>query len=212
MMQTKGREVTLSIETAINGGSLALIEDKRQIDAWTGERQISKAEDLLEQIAELLLRNKIEKGQIKLICVSKGIGSLTGEKIGLSIAKGLSKAFNCLLIKLSLLDALLSKLGKDFQGQVITAVPTGKDWITWQIKEKKGSVYSDVTDTFRSSTEDFYRMLNTSEIKHLIICQSFSEFFIDLSLIENKSIIVANQNPAAIIGINTNSLPARCVR
>ncbi len=202
MKEVKNREITLSIETAIGGGSLAIFEDRRWIAVWTGGRQVSKAEDLLERIAELLTENNIVKEQLKLICVSKGIGSLTGEKIGRAVAKGLSKAFGCRLVEISVLDALLSELPSAFSGQVITAVPIGKDRIVWRHRVSKDLTLTnmEVSKTYTNTTGEFYEMLGTSANIQFVIFRDSSDLSPNIPPFEGKRIIIADQNPAVMIG------------
>ena len=105
------KNIILSIETTFEGGSLALYKGETEIDSWSGTKQVSKAEDILEQISELLKKNKIEKKHLQLIAVSDGSGSSTGAKIGLAIAKGLGDALAVKVVKLSVSESQLFKAG-----------------------------------------------------------------------------------------------------
>ena len=98
------KNIILSIETAAGGGSLTLYRDEAEIDRWAGAKDVSKAEDILEQISDLLKKNKIEKKQIRSINVSSRSGSLTGTKICLAIAKGLSSALAIEVVENSISD------------------------------------------------------------------------------------------------------------
>lgn len=99
-MESK-KDITLSIETAIGGGSLAFYKNETEIDSWAGTKAVSKAEDVLEQISELLKKNDIKNTDIQLIAVSDGPGSPTGTKIGLAIAKGLANALGIETVEIS---------------------------------------------------------------------------------------------------------------
>ncbi len=101
------RKIILSIETAIEGGSISIIEGKDEIDFWIGNKESLKAEVFLLEISKILDKNKIEKKNIKSIIVSNGPGSSTGLKIGLATARGLGTVLNCEVIEVSLFEAVL---------------------------------------------------------------------------------------------------------
>jgi tRNA A37 threonylcarbamoyladenosine modification protein TsaB len=92
-MNTK--KIVLAIETGFAGGSISLLRNNVEIDKWSGSRAISKSEDVLDEISILLKKNKIERFEISSILISKKVGSLTGLRIGLALARGLSKSLNC---------------------------------------------------------------------------------------------------------------------
>jgi tRNA threonylcarbamoyl adenosine modification protein YeaZ len=127
------KNIILAIETAIEGGSLSILEDGIEIGSWSGTKAVSKAEDVLEQIAELLKNNRIEKSALKSIAVSDGPGSSTGIKIGLSIAKGLGNALKIPVGEISASEALLGECEEFLQGRKITVLPIGKNLICRQI-------------------------------------------------------------------------------
>ena len=100
------RKIVLSIETAIDGGNISIMEDEDEIDFWKSIKGGLKAEDFLEEVSKILDKNKIEKKCIKLITISNEPGNSTGIKIGLSTARGLGRAFNCEVIEVSLLKVI----------------------------------------------------------------------------------------------------------
>ncbi len=129
------KNIILSIETTVGGGSLSILKNQIEIDGWIGNREISKAEEVLEQILILLKRkNNISKDNIGKIVVSKSAGSLTGEKIGLALAKGLAKSLKCQLIEISVFESLLREqiLNVRAEGNYLTGIPLGKNQIQWQ--------------------------------------------------------------------------------
>lgn len=121
----------LGIETAIQGGSLSLLKKGLEIDFWIGEKNISKAEDVLEQISKILKKNNLKK--VDLIAVSTGPGSTTGLRIGLATAYGLRKSWGCEIIGLPAFEAVL--LNKKFTEELILAIPFGRSQVAWQVFE-----------------------------------------------------------------------------
>jgi len=129
------KEFILSIETAVQGGSISLLRGIDELDCWIGTREISKSEDVLEEIKKILERNDLEKERIKKIVVSRGPGSYTGVRIGMAVAYGLKRAFDCDLVGVSVLEGLLlaeNKKSVSYSEEIITAVPIGRNQVYWQ--------------------------------------------------------------------------------
>lgn len=120
----------LAIESAIGGGSLSLSRGETQIDKWIGEGGVSRAEDLLWNIDQILRRNNLSKSSIKRIVVSVGPGSFTGIRIGLATAMGLATALNIDLVRISILYAMATQAPDD--KNILTAVPVGRGVICTQ--------------------------------------------------------------------------------
>lgn len=192
------KSVCLSIETAINGGSIAILENEKEIDYWVNDNlEGSKAENLLEQISHLLMNNKIKKEQIKLICVSVGAMSQTTEKITLAFAKGLSKSFNCQMVEVPILKALLLKVEKSFQGKILTAVQIRHNRICWQFTEKKDSMFFDTMPNPQVSLKtQFAEMMSLSDHELLISVGNEP----DLKAVEKRTILVDRNTIAYLIG------------
>ncbi|WP_152973291.1 tRNA (adenosine(37)-N6)-threonylcarbamoyltransferase complex dimerization subunit type 1 TsaB [Lacinutrix mariniflava] len=87
-----------SVSLSKNGETLLLKEDY--------SNNYSHAERLHVFIDETLREAKIERSQLDAIAVSKGPGSYTGLRIGVSAAKGLCYALDIPLISISTLEAL----------------------------------------------------------------------------------------------------------
>lgn len=129
------KTVTLAFEAVIEGGSVSLLDGESEIDCWIGSGKNSKAENILVNVRRLLNKNKIAKEEIDLIAVSSGPGSYTGVRNGVATALGLKTAFNCDLAGVSVLDAMT--LNVEAEGKIITAVPTGRENVCFQLCELK---------------------------------------------------------------------------
>lgn len=99
-----------SVALSINGSVVALKEDNA--------KQYSHAERLHVFIEEVLLKAQIDKCQLDAIAVSKGPGSYTGLRIGVSAAKGLAFALSIPLISISTLKSLALQV-KNKEGLII---------------------------------------------------------------------------------------------
>lgn len=86
--------MVLCLETATKNCSVALVSDGELIHFKEehGEKFVH-GERLHELIQELLKEAEVESSKIESVCVSKGPGSYTGLRIGVSAAKGLCYAW-----------------------------------------------------------------------------------------------------------------------
>ena len=123
-------KVLLAIESAISGGSISLWSNSEEIDRWIGEGGVSRAEDLLPNIAEMLKRNSISRAVIGSIAVSIGPGSFTGIRIGIATALGLRVSLGIPLVGISILEAIVLEQNA---GRILAAVPMGRDAICYQM-------------------------------------------------------------------------------
>ncbi len=202
------RKIILSIETAIKGGSISVIEDKDEIDFWEGSREGLKAEDFLGEISKILDKNKIEKKNIKLLTVSNGPGSSTGIKIGLATARGLGTALNCEVIEVSLLRAILKFVNIDGNGKAVIVLPISKSFF---VLEKVQFVNPDVLKEFRKTEaftiEKLFEELELLSDTRIIFDRKTFESYNNLlsnSIDESNRLIVFEENIASIIAKNYN--------
>lgn len=96
-----------SVALSVNGSVLAFKEDNPNNKSTKG---FSHAEKLHIYIEEVLKESNIHKEQLDAIAVSKGPGSYTGLRIGVSAAKGLCFALDLPLISINTLRSLMLKV------------------------------------------------------------------------------------------------------
>ena len=97
---------TLCIETATKTCSAALFEGEELIDFKESNDTYSHAENLAVFIDKVLKNNNIDYSELKAIAVTKGPGSYTGLRIGVSLAKGLAFSLNIPLVAIDSLKSL----------------------------------------------------------------------------------------------------------
>jgi len=131
--------LTLAIESAIRGGSIAIFNDGKIAASWSGNSGVSKAEDLLPAVAELLKKNSIRLYDIDQIAVSVGPGSFTGLRIGISTVMGLSDSTGIEAFGMSALAAIASNASA-----ISAVVPIGKHDIAWQAFDKDHAVENQI--------------------------------------------------------------------
>ena len=96
-----------SVALSVNGKVIALQEDNPENEP---ERHFSHAEKLQGYISQVLDRANISKNDLDAIAVSKGPGSYTGLRIGVSAAKGICYALDIPLLAISTLGSLASQV------------------------------------------------------------------------------------------------------
>ena len=132
-----GNKITLAIEAAIAGGSLALIDKRGIITArWNGTSSVSRAEELLSSIDRLLKDAGADKWQLGLVAVSAGPGSFTGIRIGIATALGLKAGLAIPMASASALRAMVSVHAVD--GRCVAALPVGRDAVCIQTFQGDG--------------------------------------------------------------------------
>jgi tRNA threonylcarbamoyl adenosine modification protein YeaZ len=199
------KEYTLSIETGIAGGSIALFKDNTLIDSSVGQCEISRSEDVLEGISNILSENNVKKTQIKLIVFSRGPGSFTGIRIGVALARGLSKSFDCDYLGLSVLEAMSDKEQED--KKVIAAVNFGKNQVCWQIfrigPESETLNLRRLLTPRVSTTVSFIQDVELQEFDNLILYNRLYNNLlpsITKSTISSRIVINAGDNLAVVMG------------
>lgn len=124
------QQIVLAIETATNCGSVSVLLNQTEIDFRVGESQISRSEDLIPLISDLLSKNKIDRREVGIICVALGPGSFTGLRVGISTAKGFSTGTGAISVGVPTLDALAASA--EVGGKVRSLISYGRDKIYLQ--------------------------------------------------------------------------------
>lgn len=173
-------KIVLAVETAFAGGSLSLFINDYEIDCWTGAKEISKAEDILLGIDELLKKNNFERININTIIVAREIGGLTGLRIGQALGRGLSKSLNCEYREISVLESLLIKRNKD--GIIVTAVKFNDVEVWYEIFRAENNVVSQISDkAVRCRLETFKDLLVQTPYNNFIYYRLSNKYASDNS-------------------------------
>ncbi len=96
----------LNIETATTVCSVSISEDNTLLATKEIDEGFTHSENLHVFIKELLQLTKLKPNNLNAIAVSKGPGSYTGLRIGVSSAKGLCYALNIPLISINTLQVM----------------------------------------------------------------------------------------------------------
>lgn len=123
----------LYIESATAIGGVALYQDAQLVGCMEYHRANTHAEMLTPMIHTLLTDLKVAGKEIAAIGVSKGPGSYTGLRVGVSTAKGLCAAWDVPLLSVGSLEALAA--------QVRTIAAYEDAWICPMIDARRMEVY-----------------------------------------------------------------------
>ncbi len=157
----------LSIETGGDICSVALSENEKLISLRESDGVRNHAQDVALFIQEILHENNISCSDLKAVAVSKGPGSYTGLRIGVSIAKGICYGASIPLIAINSLEALTSVAIDDFNAGLLDVTTLDNSILCPMLDARRMEVYEQF---YNSSCEA------TSDIEaHIITPESFIE-------------------------------------
>lgn len=108
--------IILALDTTAITASVALLEDEKIIAQFGVHNKLTHSEKVLPMIDEVLKNSGYTIDDVELIAVSRGPGSFTGVRIGVSIAKGLAFPNNLKIVGVSALEALAENVRCNIQG------------------------------------------------------------------------------------------------
>ena len=111
----------LQIETATTNCSVALAKNGKTLAVKEVSDGYSHAENIHVFIKEILVENNLNVTDLSAVAVSKGPGSFTGLRIGVSAAKGLCYALDIPLISIDTLQ-VLAKQAQITDGVIISMI------------------------------------------------------------------------------------------
>ena len=185
----------LCIETTTTNCSVALSVEGIVVSLKEeNDKNYSHAEKLHLFIEEVLVKSEITKDKLDAIAVSKGPGSYTGLRIGVSAAKGLCFALEIPLISIPTLEALAYQV-KNTDGTIVPMLDArrlevysavfSKDKI--QIRDTRAEVLDDHSFTNYLIEHTIYFIGNGVE-KFKPICKYSNAIFMDQSLPSSNEI------------------------
>ena len=135
----------LAIETATRICSVALFNENKLIGLLESDEQNAHSRILHILIDDLLKNAGTDLSAVKAIAVSKGPGSYTGLRIGVSAAKGLCYAKNIPLIAINTLESMAFGMKQQAQADGLT-VPDGPLCLIPMIDARRMEVFMAIYD------------------------------------------------------------------
>ena len=191
----------LCIETTTTNCSVALSIDGIVVSLKEeNDKNYSHAEKLHLFIEEVLVKSEITKDKLDAIAVSKGPGSYTGLRIGVSAAKGLCFALEIPLISIPTLEALACQV-KNTDGIIVPMLDArrlevysavfSKDKI--QIRDTRAEVLDGHSFTNYLNEHTIYFIGNGVE-KFKLICKHSNAIFMDQNLPSSNEMGILAEN------------------
>ena len=139
----------LAIETGTDICSIALVRDGELMALRESDEERNHAKKIAVFVDELLRECGVAADELDAVAVSKGPGSYTGLRIGVSFAKGLCYALQIPLVAVGSLDALVEVAREDYDAGIIDV--DEYDWSTSRfcpmVDARRMEVYAQVFDS-----------------------------------------------------------------
>ncbi len=193
----------LNIETATNVCSVALARDGEMTCLKESLKDKSHSTLLSVFIEETLRENKLSAHQLDAIAVSKGPGSYTGLRIGVSIAKGLCYGSNRPLISVNTLRAMAYGMISGHKPDKNNPFRLKNTLFCPMIDARRMEVFTAIYDHLNNIVEDTRALIIDSS--------SFKEYFAEKRLIffgtgaAKIKNIIKNKNTLFIDNYNTSA-------
>lgn len=185
----------LNIETATTVCSVSITQDGHILGYKEIDNGFTHSENLHLFINDLLIDFNISIKQLSAIAISKGPGSYTGLRIGVSAAKGLAYALNIPLISVDTLKIMAYQ---------VSQLNTGYDFFCPMIDARRMEVYTCVYDTQLNS-----QILTQALIIDSLSIKTFDSFssicFFGDGMLKCKEVISLLQNTVCIDNIKPSS-------
>lgn len=120
--------LTLGFDTATDVGTIGLIDGEEVIGEFTFGADESQSERLLPSIDLLMEESNLDISDVEKIGVSRGPGSFTGLRIGISTAKGLAHGLEIPLVGVPLTTCYYTRV-EHFPGPVYTLIKDRRDLV-----------------------------------------------------------------------------------
>jgi len=205
-MDNPHEKIFLALETALDGGSVSILKRGKQIDWAVGAGELSKSEDVLPLIENLLKKNGIDKREIGLIAVSDGPGSLTGLRIGLAIALGLGDSLSVKVYKMSVLEAMTYRINLEgLEGRGLSALCSKRSGVFYReflIKDGQCAAFGEIAQT--SKLSEFVDKLESLKEENVavILDESLQQLIVNEgAFFKGVSFFPVKGNMAEIIGM-----------
>lgn len=191
-MASTNDNYVLAIESAISGGSVALFRDGLFVSGVSGAHSVSRAEDLLPRMIDILNEAGVDRNELCRIAISIGPGSYTGLRIGIATVMGLCRSLRIDYVGVPLFEAIA-----DFHQNrpSLIALPMGRSDICFsETRSGKLSVVS--VDKLKTEID---RETGLSLLAHADLVTDLAEVFPD--------VVDIGSNLAKYIGISSYSRP-----
>lgn len=192
----------LNIETATTVCSVSLAKDGKLLALKEQDGDYSHAENLTVFVEDVVRKANVKLAYIDAVAVSKGPGSYTGLRIGVSVAKGLCYALNKPLIAVDTLQYLALSIARNTWQHHFELVE--KSFFCPMLDARRMEVYCGIYNAKNEVVK--------SVIAEIIDENSFSDmlkshivYFFGNGASKCKAVLSANKNAVFIDNINPSA-------
>ncbi len=185
----------LSLETSTKVCSVAIHKDGNLLSVYEFRIERSHSKLITQAISFLMEGLELKMTDLDAIAVSKGPGSYTGLRIGVSTAKGLCYAVDKPLIAVDTLAAMARKVNKfNFKNSLVCPMIDARRLEVYcALYNKENEIISPVSAVILNESS-FSGFFSSSEI---IFLGDGAGKFAPLLAGNNKAIFLQNENPSA---------------
>ncbi len=115
----------LALDTATRYASVALYDASGVVSERSWRSEGKHSVEVLPAVADMLAQARLASASLEAVAVTKGPGSFTGLRIGMSIAKGLCLALEIPIIGIPTLDVITYAVG-DPGSRVVAVLEAGR--------------------------------------------------------------------------------------
>lgn len=180
----------LSIETGTDICSVALSHNSKLISLREVNDIKGHAKNLAIFVEEVLSENRISPEELSAVAVSKGPGSYTGLRIGVSLAKGICYGAKIPLIAVSSLESMAQVACDDYEASLLSVKDRSSALLCPMIDARRMEVYAQLFD--------FELNPLTGIDAHIIDQDSFKE------IVKDRQLIIFGTGAAKCEGVITS--------
>ena len=138
----KNMALILAIETGTDICSVALIRNGELLALRESDEERNHAKKIGVFVDELLRESGVSADDLEAVAVSKGPGSYTGLRIGVSFAKGLCYGLNIPLVAVGSLDSLVEVAREDYEAGILDIENWSEATLCPMIDARRMEVYT----------------------------------------------------------------------
>lgn len=127
------RNLSLGIDTTGGWCSVAIVDDARILSHQFKAMRRGHAEHLGLMCKSVLADAKLTINNITKICVCSGPGSFTGQRVGMSFAKGLALPHNIPIVGISNLEVWAFAANPEQNQTILACADVRRNQVFWQI-------------------------------------------------------------------------------
>ena len=136
----------LAIETGTDICSVALVRNGELVALRESDEERNHAKKIAVFVDELLRECGVAADELDAVAVSKGPGSYTGLRIGVSFAKGLCYGQNIPLVAVGSLDSLVEVAREDYEAGIVDVENWSEATLCPMIDARRMEVYTQLFD------------------------------------------------------------------